>query len=134
MRKGYCDTALTDKIKELRKSKGLTQREFADILGININTIAQAESYRQNYTLRLLRRLSETFQIPMRWFFDEPGDLDNTGIYKILDRIDTPKKMKIKQVVAQLDLAEKDDIELVIQLLDKLTVSVKRRKPKSPED
>ncbi|NOY23865.1 MAG: helix-turn-helix transcriptional regulator, partial [Acidobacteria bacterium] len=100
MRKGYCDTALTDKIKELRKSKGLTQREFADILGININTIAQAESYRQNYTLRLLRRLSETFQIPMRWFFDEPGDLDDTGIYKILDRIDTPKKMKIKQVVA----------------------------------
>ena len=121
MSKGYCDRALTDKIKELRKSKGLTQREFAELLDININTIAQAESYRQNYTLRLLRKISQTFQIPMRWFFDEPGDLDDTGIYKILDRIETPKKMKIKEVVEKLDVAGVDDIELVIQLLEKLT-------------
>jgi len=121
MKRGYIDKALIDKIKELRKSKGLTQRQFADMLDININTIAQAESYRQNYTLRLLRKISEVFQIPMRWFFDEPGDLDETGIYKILDRIDTPKKVKIKEVVKRLDLAKNDDIELVIQLLEKLT-------------
>jgi len=120
--KGYCDKDLTDKIKELRKVKKLTQKQFADILSVNINTIAQAESYRQNYTLKLLRKISDTFSIPMRWFFDEPGDLDDTGIYKILDRIDSPKKMKIKNIVEKLDHADRDDIDLVIKLLEKLTV------------
>ncbi|WP_201328835.1 helix-turn-helix domain-containing protein [Thermotomaculum hydrothermale] len=116
-----CDRKITDKVKELRKSKGLTQKEFADILGININTVAQAESYRQNYTIKLLRKISEKFNVPMRWFFDEPGDLDDTGVYKILDRFDYKKKTKVKEIVERLDKAEIDDIDVIIQLLDKLT-------------
>lgn len=64
---------LGERVKKLRKSLGLTQREFALRLpGKTGNTyIGMIERGKQHPSLKLLERIGKAYSVPMSYFFDE---------------------------------------------------------------
>ena len=51
----------TDRIKQLRKQKGLTQKEMAEAVGVGVSTIAMWESGKRTPSFKLLNDLSNLF-------------------------------------------------------------------------
>lgn len=72
-----------DQIKALRKGKGLTQQQLADILGIKRSTVANYEINRRAVGLEELRKIADYFGVGLDYF----GINDNKNhIYDILTR------------------------------------------------
>ena len=51
----------TDRIKQLRKQKGLTQKEMAEAVGVGVSTVAMWESGTRTPSFKLLNDLSDLF-------------------------------------------------------------------------
>lgn len=51
----------TDRIKQLRKQKGLTQKEMAEAVGVGVSTVAMWESGKRIPSFKLLNDLSDLF-------------------------------------------------------------------------
>lgn len=51
----------TDRIKQLRKQKGLTQKEMAETVGVGVSTVAMWESGKRTPSFKLLNDLSDLF-------------------------------------------------------------------------
>lgn len=60
--------ALGEKIKDQRKGFGLSQKQFAEQLGVNRGTIIRIENGTQNSTIQMLLSISEVLRM-------EIGDL-----------------------------------------------------------
>jgi len=57
------------KLKALRKSKGLSQSDLADISDFNRNYIGMVERGERNPTLKTISRLAEALKIDISDFF-----------------------------------------------------------------
>ena len=53
-------------IKEVRKSKGLTQKELGEQLGIGESRISKYESGKQNPTLATLQKIADTLNVKIK--------------------------------------------------------------------
>ena len=51
----------TDRIRQLRKQKGLTQKEMAEAVGVGVSTVAMWESGKRTPSFKLLNDLSDLF-------------------------------------------------------------------------
>lgn len=56
-------------LSELRKQKGLTQRELAEKLGVGISTIAMYETGSRIPSLKKARQIADYFEIPLEEIF-----------------------------------------------------------------
>ncbi|WP_020602381.1 helix-turn-helix domain-containing protein [Spirosoma spitsbergense] len=50
-------------IREARKSKGLTQKELGEMLGIGESRVSKYESGRQNPTIATLQKIADTLNV-----------------------------------------------------------------------
>lgn len=60
---------LGKRIRELRKSKNLTQFELAEKIGLSTNFIGMVERGERNTTVDKIFKLAEAFNITMEEFF-----------------------------------------------------------------
>ena len=63
------DVLLAQKIKQLRKERGLTQEELSDILGMNRLYITQVEAKQQGLSLPMVYRIAKVLNIPLKELF-----------------------------------------------------------------
>ena len=61
---------MKNRIKELRKSKGLRQEDLADILGVTRQTIIATENNKYDPTLELAMKISEYFNLSVNEIFE----------------------------------------------------------------
>ena len=61
----------SDKLKELRKSKNITQEEFANKIFISRSVIAKYESGFANLTKENLEKIGNYFNVPLSYFIDD---------------------------------------------------------------
>lgn len=61
---------LGQRIKEVRKAKGLTQEKLAEIIGIETGSLSAIESGRHFPSLITLEKIAIHFDIEMNVFFD----------------------------------------------------------------
>lgn len=66
---------IANKMRELRKRQGLTQKQMADILGINQSQYSKYERARQSISCCQICQLSSWFNIDPAWFFEGFRDL-----------------------------------------------------------
>ena len=52
-------------IREARKSKGLTQKELGEKLGVTTQAINGYESGGQNLTVRTLKKIADALELPL---------------------------------------------------------------------
>lgn len=65
--------AMRHRLKEIRKERGLTQTEMADLLGLSLRGYVYIEQGERELQLKYVRLLSEKFKIPESEFFDQTG-------------------------------------------------------------
>jgi len=58
-----------NRILILRKERGLSRKELADILGVNFQTVGYLEREEYNPSLDLAFRISESFGLPIEVIF-----------------------------------------------------------------
>lgn len=63
------DVLIAKRIKQLRKERGLTQEELADIIGMNTSYITQVEATQQGLSLPVLYRIVKVFHLSLKDFF-----------------------------------------------------------------
>ncbi len=57
--------AISDRLNELIKSRGMTKKEFAEAIGCRPSEVTKWLSGQQNFTIRTLARLSTFFGEPL---------------------------------------------------------------------
>lgn len=66
---------MEERIKELRKSLGLTQKKFADAIGVKQNTVAQYEIGRNPPTDTVITLICREFGVNEIWLREGIGDM-----------------------------------------------------------
>ena len=80
------------KIKELRKRKGLTQEQLADLINMEQNSISVIESGRNFPTLGTLEKIAQILEVNLSDFFN----------YDYIDDIETIKA-STKDIIRKMD-------------------------------
>jgi len=63
------DSLLAQRIKQLRRERGITQEELSDLLGMNTSYITQVEAKQQGLSLPMVYRLAKVFHLSLHEFF-----------------------------------------------------------------
>ncbi len=92
---------MNERIKELRKSLGITQQEFADKLGLKRNTIATYEIGKAVPSDRVVSDLCNKYNVNEEWL--------RTGEGKMF--ISLNRAQQIAQLTADLFKGEKDSFK-----------------------
>lgn len=69
------EQALAERLKEFRLSRGFTQREMADILGIQQGTYSSVERGRNRVSMKLMRKLVEHAGLSKQWLKTGEGEM-----------------------------------------------------------
>lgn len=64
-----------DNIRKLRQYKGMTQNDFAILLGIKQQTVCKYETISSEISLNILKKISSIFKIPIDVLVDENVDI-----------------------------------------------------------
>ena len=64
----------TDRIKQLRKQKGITQVEMAEMLGVGVSMVAMWESGKRTPNFKLLNALSDLFDKKIEYILGTSED------------------------------------------------------------
>ena len=62
-------TIFSERIKRLRKNKGLKQQELAEILGIKRNTYSDWENGKTEPSFENLIKLADLLEVSLDWLF-----------------------------------------------------------------
>jgi len=73
-----------EKIRTLRKHKGMTQEELASLVGIDSSYLSRVENNQREVSLGILQKIAEALQVPISAFFEDSE----------VQPIDLPKPIK----------------------------------------
>lgn len=107
------------KIKELRKSKGLSQEELALHLHESQNTISNIETGKQKtISLPLMYKIAAYFQVELYELLSENGTDAKTGSPISNGHDDTRRMLPVSQYCMELINALKEQLSIKDQQLD----------------
>ena len=61
------DDRVNARVKQIRKEKGLTQNEFAELLGCSVDQVKSIESNRRNPSVSWLKNAAEKLNVSLDW-------------------------------------------------------------------
>ncbi len=112
-------TDRNERIKLLRKSRGLSQTEFADALGVSRNVIANYETGRAYIDESTIRNIARTFNVTEEWLRTGRTNLDmlsGTGLMQASDADSSEKIASLLKFFSELPM---EDIQAVNRILDR---------------
>lgn len=62
------------RLAEIRRARGQTQEQLAELAGINTNYLARVEAGRENLTLDSVTKLANLLEVPVLHLFLPPAD------------------------------------------------------------
>lgn len=94
------------KIKELRKRKGLTQEELAELIQMEQNSISVMESGRNFPTLGTLEKIAKVLDVKLSDFFDydyiEDTDVIKASTEDIISKMDDKQLRQLFKYVKSI--------------------------------
>ena len=104
---------IKDRIKELRKAKGLTQFEFADKLKVSRSNIASYETGKNELSSAVISLICRTFSVSETWLRTGEGEMFS----------DTAREEEIAAFMGDVLAAESEDFrKRFISMLSSLSV------------
>lgn len=94
---------LGEKIKQLRKSKGISQEELASVLKINRNYLSRIETGKSEPTSSILKHVAEIFSIDLNSLLDITDEDKNTD--------------KVKYIVDNCRYLHDKDLEFIVRIM-----------------
>ena len=83
---------ISAKIERARIELGMTQKEFADYMGVTQGMVSKWESREYNFTIRSLNEISYKLGIPLTISMDKKNSKNNYGIIRWESENRRPKK------------------------------------------
>lgn len=115
---------MNERIKELRRSLGLTQDEFGGRIGITKSSVSTMESGRSNPSEQTLRSMVREFGASYLWLTTGAGPMFENGeeaaVHVMIDRIMAGENEHVKNLFKSLSDWSAEDWQQVDRLLDKL--------------
>jgi transcriptional regulator with XRE-family HTH domain len=106
---------LGEKIKRLRKAKGLSQQEMANILGVHSKHISRYENNSSNPSLDVLLKLRDLFRVSLDYLVtDEDSqdfyykDKELEKYFEAVDKLNEEDKHVIKKVIESILIKNKN--------------------------
>lgn len=78
---------MISEIKKIRKARGLTQEQFADLLGVNRTSVSRWESGERFPDLEILEKMANVLEVPLNFSFNEQGLKRHHPLYNLLDEL-----------------------------------------------
>lgn len=104
---------IKDRIKELRKAKGLTQFEFADRLKVSRSNIASYETGKNELSSAAISLICRTFSVSETWLRTGKGEMFS----------DTAREEEIAAFMGDVLAAESEDFrKRFVSMLSSLSV------------
>ncbi|AEB77665.1 repressor [Clostridium botulinum] len=104
---------MNERIKELRKLKGLNQSTFAKSLGLSQNHISSIEKGVRGLTTRTINDICRIYNVSPNWLINGTGDIF----------IDTTEQLytnnEVKEFIEMFLQLDKETQQLIIQLTKK---------------
>lgn len=119
-----------ERIKELRKSLGLTLEKFGERLGVSRAALSNIENGNRSVTDQMFKSICREFNVNEEWLRDGTGDMeaikpdDFTSAIVQIDKGDP----KARQVILNYWNMSQQDKDLFWTFLDKLVGDNKNRK------
>ena len=105
-------------IRKLRLHRGMTQKEFGDIIGVKQQTVCKYEGKNSNVSLSVLQKISDKFDIPVEELLEDKIDhYISTGSRKnaineikanIIARVKRLNSHKLKKLLEFLSILDED--------------------------
>ena len=114
---------MNNRIRELRKSRGLTMKQLGDVLGLTESTISQYENDKRQPDYETLLRLSEYFGVSVGYILgaeEEKTPLVN-GDEELTELLEMLKTRPECRMLFQLSKdATKEDVEKAVRIIEAL--------------
>ena len=94
---------LGEKIKQLRKSKGISQEELSVMLKINRNYLSRIETGKSEPTSSILKHIAEIFKVDLNSLLDIKDEDNNTN--------------KIKYIIDNCKYLHDKDLEFIVRII-----------------
>ena len=115
---------MNERIKELRRSLGLTQDEFGGRIGITKSSVSTMESGRSNPSEQTLRSMVREVGASYLWLTTGAGSMFENGeeaaVHVMIDRVMAGENEHVKNLFKGLSDWTTEDWQQVDRLLDKL--------------
>ncbi len=121
----------SERIKFIRKQKKMNQQTFANIIGVSQTHISKIESGKDNASDKLLRIISEEFNINFEWLKNGIGEMERD--IKINERISHDTLLKIKKYLSTCNLGQSNICSILINNIPELIDSVNTREESSQD-
>ena len=126
--------SIGDRIRQVRKSAGLTMKEFGDRIAITASSVSYMESDKSGVSAQTIRSISREFNVSEDWlrtgegemFLAQEREAELASLVSSLFR-DSPDSFRRRLITVLLrfrpDGPEWDAMEKIVQLLQEKTAS-----------
>lgn len=101
--------SINERIKEVRKARGLNQKEFSDKIGLTQSAVSRIESADVAIIDQNVRLICQTFHINEKWLRTGQGKMDEV-------KVEAPIEALVKQY--RLDNSQRALVEAFLSLTD----------------
>ncbi len=119
---------MVNRIIQIRKQAGLSQKKFADRMGLSRNFINQAENGKKNFSERTLKDICREFKVNYLWLTEgiEPmyEELDTSSMARI-DNIMTGENEFAKNVFREFSKLDENEWKIIEKIIKNLSDNVK---------
>lgn len=95
------DSRIGKRIKEIRASKGLTQSELGEKVGLNANRIQQYENGARNPKLELCKQIAEALGVDVGAILDPQASTYTGAMYTFFE-METLYDLRVKEIDGQM--------------------------------
>lgn len=122
---------VAEKLKAIRKQKGLTQKELAKKSGLSPGLIGQLETGRVQASLKTLQKLSEVLGVSICYLILERDEIDAMMVGMGPDLRELLFKPKVQMLIGSICQLDKDSLGLIFDFIDMVKKRKERKQKKS---
>ena len=117
---------MKDRLKELRKSLGLTQQEFADRIGIKRNTLANYEAGRNIPIDAVFTLIAREFSVSEEWLRTGKGEMFSNTLYDEVDAVVEKYHLdeKAKQCILKFVELSDNERSIILNYMEKVVKAI----------
>lgn len=117
---------MNERVKQIRKAYGMTQREFAEALGVTNVAISKIESGQRGLTSQMIRSICREFEVDEQWLLTGEGEATpkfsrRAELARWVGRAlkDEPESWRY-QLLNALETLTQEDYEAIVKVAEKI--------------
>ena len=110
-----------ERIREVRKTLGLTLEKFGEKIGMKKNSVSQIENGKNSVTEQVIKSICREFNVDYIWLTTGEGEMfveTDDDFFERIDRIMAGENETRKNMIKMLLYASDDDIKAFDGLVD----------------